>query len=537
MPVEVILPKVDMDMSHGTLATWHVAEGDLVQKDAPLFDIETDKAAMEVESPATGYLHGVTAKPGDKVPVGTTIAWLYAEGEAVGATAAAPSSAVEAPQHGPQPIEVILPKVDMDMSHGTLAVWHVAEGEVVKQGAALFDIETDKAAMEVEAPATGRLHHITAKPGDKVPVGAVVAWIYPEGMAVGAPPIVVETGATTVASVEAAAPIKAAVITEMVATTAKRATPAARKAAKEFGVTLSDIAGTGPLGRVQRDDVIARPAPRPTPAASEQLGSPGWTPENGPLSISRRKGEGKPIVLLHGFTADSQSWAPLEKSFGSARPLVRIDLPGHGKSPKRHVRGFQDLSRMLVEAFDDATKDVQDVHLIGHSLGAALALALADIRGRRIASLTLIAPAGLGPEIDAAALNGIVRASRAESLAPWLRRLTATPAGISDDYARAAMRTRDDPALRACQADMSLSLFPDGVQSFDLRAALQRIEVPTQILWGRRDHILPPAQGIAAEGEFALHLMSGLGHIPQIESPDRVARITQRLINAVEVSG
>ena len=192
---------------------------------------------------------------------------------------------------------------------------------------------------------------------------------------------------------------------------------------------------------------------------------------------------------------------------------------------------------MVAEAFDDAIIDVQDVHLVGNSLGAALALALADIRGRRVASLTLIAPTGLGPEIDAATLNGIVRASRTESLAPWLRRLTATADGISDDYARAAMRARSDAALRACQADMSLALFPDGVQSFDLRAALQRIDLPTQILWGRRDHILPFAQGVAAIGEFGLHLMSDVGHIPQIECPDRVARIAQRLINAVEVLG
>ena len=84
---------------------------------------------------------------------------------------------------------------------------------------------------------------------------------------------------------------------------------------------------------------------------------------------------------------------------------------------------------------------------------------------------------------------------------------------------------------------MSLALFPDGVQSFDLRPALQRLDLPTQILWGRRDHILPLAQCIAANGEFALHLLSGVGHIPQIECPDRVARITQRLINAVEVPG
>lgn len=224
------------------------------------------------------------------------------------------------------PVEVILPKVDMDMSHGTLATRHVAEGDLVQQAAPLFDIETDKAAMEIEASVTGYLRGVTAKPGDKVPVGATT-------------------------------------------------------------------------------------------------------------------------------------------------------------------------------------------------------------------SLTLIAPAGPGPEIDAAAMNGIIHASRTESLAPWLRQLTATPVGISDDFARAAMRSRDNAVLRACQADMSLALFQDGVQSFDLHPALQRIELPTQILWGRCDHILPPAHGIAAEGEFALHLLSGVGHIPQIKCPDRVARIAQRLINAVEVPG
>ena len=167
-------------------------------------------------------------------------------------------------------------------------------------------------------------------------------------------------------------------------------------------------------------------------------------------------------------------------------------------------------------------------------LGGALALALADIRPRRVASRSLLAPAGLGPEIDAASLTGIVRASRAESLAPWLHRLTATPDGISDSYVRAAMKGREDAALRASQADMAKVIFPDGVQAFDLRPALQRVEAPTQILWGRADHILPHAQALAGHGDFAIHLVSGAGHIPQIECPDRVARIVGRMIAAVE---
>ena len=99
------------------------------------------------------------------------------------------------------------------------------------------------------------------------------------------------------------------------------------------------------------------------------------------------------------------------------------------------------------------------------------------------------------------------------------------------------MRPRQDAALRACQTDTAQVLFPDGVQSFDLRAAMQPIDLPCQIVWGWRDHILPLAQVVAAEGEFALHLLSNAGHIPQIECPERVARIAQGLFNAIKVAG
>jgi pimeloyl-ACP methyl ester carboxylesterase len=429
------------------------------------------------------------------------------------------------------PIEVILPKVDMDMTHGTLAVWHVAEGDMVAKGAALFDIETDKAAMEVESPAAGRLQAVTAQPGDRVPVGTVVALIYAEGEVVAAAPA--KSAPEPIAETHPSAPIAVAqpAPTPPPESGSTRATPAARAAAKSAGLNIAEIPGSGPLGRVQKTDI---PAPdTATPQASPAI----WLPQPGPLHISHRKGTGIPLVLIHGFTADSQSWAPLEKCLPPDRPLIRIDLPGHGRSPRRRVAGFADLARMVGDAFDEATRVHNTVHLLGHSLGAALALAIADIRTRQVASLSLIAPAGLGPEIDAATLIGIARATRAESLAPWLRRLTATPDGITDAYARAAMTTRQDPALRAVQAQMADSLFPDGVQPFDLRPALARLQTPTCLIWGKQDHILPWRQVLAADGEIAMHLLSGAGHVPQIECPDRVARIIARHQAMAEIPG
>ncbi len=443
------------------------------------------------------------------------------------------------------PVEVILPKVDMDMTHGTIAVWHVAEGETVEKGAALFDIETDKAAMEVEAPASGLLHHIAAQPGDRVAVGAAVAWIYAEGEDVGPPPAaagapgpVAETMPQDRGQERPSDPDTAEIgETEDPAPGAGvrvRATPAARKAAREAGLSLETIRGSGPNGRLQAADVAAA---MQADRAGASAPVPGWSPQSGPLSVTRRKGRGMPVVLIHGFTADSPSWAPLEKALGAGRPLIRIDLPGHGTSPRRRIDGFAALARMLVEAFDDATRDLDRVHIVGHSLGGALALAIADIRARKVAGLSLIAPAGLGPQIDAATIDGIVRASRVESLAPWLRRLTAHPDAIGDDYVRAAMAPRRDPALRACQAAMADALFPDGVQAFDLRPAIQRLTLPAQIIWGRKDAILPFAQGIAAGGDNAVHLLSDAGHIPQIECPGRVAPIVARLLLATDRPG
>lgn len=81
MAVEVILPKVDMDMETGQISRWYAKDGDAVTKGQLLFEIETDKAAMEVDAPASGILGDVSAAEGAVVPVGQAVAWIYAEGE------------------------------------------------------------------------------------------------------------------------------------------------------------------------------------------------------------------------------------------------------------------------------------------------------------------------------------------------------------------------------------------------------------------------------------------------------------------------
>jgi pyruvate dehydrogenase E2 component (dihydrolipoamide acetyltransferase) len=158
--------------------------------------------------------------------------------------------------------EVILPKVDMDMTTGTIAVWHVKDGDTVKKGQAIFDIETDKAAMEIESPADGVIRIGNAPVKAVLPIGTVVAMIY--GAGEEAKPFSGGTPAA-VALPAAAAPAKAEIAvapTEVHSDGGKtRATPLARRLAKQQGIALEAVSGTGPRGRIVASDLAgAKPA-------------------------------------------------------------------------------------------------------------------------------------------------------------------------------------------------------------------------------------------------------------------------------------
>ncbi|MEO6607356.1 MAG: dihydrolipoamide acetyltransferase family protein [Aestuariivirga sp.] len=155
------------------------------------------------------------------------------------------------------PTEVILPKVDMDMATGTMATWHVEDGATVKKGQAIFDIETDKAAMEIEAPADGVIKLGNAKKGDVLPIGAVVAMIY----AAGETPRVFsqDPSPSSVTPAKAGAPLETKAEVHPQEKPSKsdgiRATPLARRLARQKGVKLEAITGSGPRGRIVAEDV------------------------------------------------------------------------------------------------------------------------------------------------------------------------------------------------------------------------------------------------------------------------------------------
>ena len=452
------------------------------------------------------------------------------------------------------PVEVILPKVDMDMATGRISRWYVAEGATVKKGDLLFEIETDKAAMEIDAPASGIIRDISGKEGIDIPVGEAVAWIYAEGEAAkpaqetpAQPKTAQEIVAAAPAPVATAspdvAPAKSAPITQSNGT---RATPLARRLAAEARLDLDAIAGSGPKGRIMRKDVeqaiatpkleaktparpdqiVSRPAAssQPRPATPRAVG-------NAPLNHAwLRQGEGRPIVLIHGFGADLNSWRPMLAAGPVDAPMLALDLPGHGGSP-RYLPSDLDAIAADVEA-TLAALDIGPALLVGHSFGGAVAATVAARGHADVRALALIAPAGLGPEINGAFLHGFVRAKSEASLMPWLRQLVADGQVLSKPFVNATLAQAADSELRTAQAEISDRFFADGTQTFDIRGLLAALRIPVRVIVGANDRIIPASQSQGLPGEVALHVFAATGHMPQVERREQVLKILLEMARA-----
>jgi pyruvate dehydrogenase E2 component (dihydrolipoamide acetyltransferase) len=171
------------------------------------------------------------------------------------------------------PVEIILPKVDMDMATGKISVWHVKEGEAVKKGQVLFDIETDKAAMEIESPGEGKVAGLAAT-GIDIPVGQAVGYILAVGESV--PVTSQKSGIPSNAGTQPSETKP----TESLGFRVRgnddnsgkvRATPLARRLAKQRGVDLAAVRGSGPHGRIVAKDLDGAKTPAPIASVAAPL--------------------------------------------------------------------------------------------------------------------------------------------------------------------------------------------------------------------------------------------------------------------------
>lgn len=276
-PHDVTMPQLGMAQDAGRIVSWLKSPGDPVARGDALFEVETDKAVMEVESPADGFLVGVCYGEGEDVPVGRVIARISdSAGDDGGPATAAPDPEPVSDATGdlPEGHAVTMPQLGMAQDTGLLVNWLKAPGDEVSAEDILFEVETDKSTMEVEAGRKGWLAATLAQAGEEVPVGDPVAIITdkkPEAPVArsrkdgGAP-----APAHTVAEA-APAPRKAEAAPKAAAARGGRilASPKARRLALEQGLDLNRLAEAGHPQPFQVADLEAlRAMPAAAPAAT-----------------------------------------------------------------------------------------------------------------------------------------------------------------------------------------------------------------------------------------------------------------------------
>lgn len=258
-----------------------VKVGDTVKAEQSLITVESDKASMEIPSSHAGVVKELKIALGDKVKQGSVIAVVESADAGAAATpapaAAAPAPApVAAPAPAPAaaapaavgPVEVRVPDIG-DFKDVAVIEMLVKIGDTIKVEQSLFTVESDKASMEIPSPAAGVLKELKVKIGDTVNIGDLVAIL--EGAAAVAAPAAAPVAAAAPAPAPVAAPAVAVAAAAPAAATASvpahqpgtptaglpHASPSVRKFARELGVPIDEVKGTGPKGRITQDDVAA----------------------------------------------------------------------------------------------------------------------------------------------------------------------------------------------------------------------------------------------------------------------------------------
>jgi len=279
---EVInMPRLSDTMEEGTVAKWLKQVGDKVEEGDILAEIETDKATMEFESFHEGTLLHIGIAEGDGAPVDTLLAIIGEEGEDISGllNGSAPTDAkepMEEPKEEvpvvdssdstadiPEGVEIIkMPRLSDTMEEGTVAAWLKKVGDTVEEGDILAEIETDKATMEFESFYSGTLLYIGIQEGESSPVDTVLAVIGPAGTDVNAvlnakpsASKIEESAKEEVKEEMAATPVQESVSSSINDGQRIFASPLAKKIAKEKGINLGDVKGTGDLGRIVKKDI------------------------------------------------------------------------------------------------------------------------------------------------------------------------------------------------------------------------------------------------------------------------------------------
>ncbi|RAZ88930.1 alpha/beta hydrolase [Mesorhizobium hawassense] len=235
----------------------------------------------------------------------------------------------------------------------------------------------------------------------------------------------------------------------------------------------------------------------------------------------------KTIVLLHGFGSCLAIWRDVAASLLPGMRVLAYDLPGHGHSLEcEGMGGAKQAARTILA--DLAARQLNKIHLVGHSMGGAVATLMALADPGRIASLTLLAPGGFGPEINAALLRRYAAAAGKKEVRACLAAMSG-PRNVPPDHVVDALcQMRKRPGQLRALVDMAAAMTRGDRQGVIPSAQLDTLDMPVMVVWGAEDPLLPVEQTEALPSRFHLHHILDAGHMLVEEAPGLVAEIVRR---------
>ena len=349
------------------------------------------------------------------------------------------------------------------MTEGEVGTWLVGEGAEVGAGNELVEIETDKIVGVLEAPAPGVLRRKSAREHDMVPVGGLIGIV-------------------------ADASVPDSDIDAYIVNFRAHFLPAVESGASSAGPEI-----------VMADGLALR---------------------------YRRLGDaGDEAVLIHGFGGDLNTWLFNHEDLAGSRTVYALDLPGHGGSSKQVGTGtLAEFAKVLGSFMDRIGLD--RAHLVGHSMGGALALEFALAYPERARSICLIASAGLGPEIDGEYIEGFIAASRRREMQPQIEKLFANPKLISRQLVEDILKYKRLDGVESALRTIAAQFCPGGRQALVRRKQLGSLTVPVLVVWGAEDRILPSSHALDLPGSVRTEVLAG-GHMVQMEEASKVNRLVR----------
>lgn len=356
---------------------------------------------------------------------------------------------------------VTVPKWGLSMEEGKIDHWYVEEGVEVEQGEDLVDIETTKITNTLESQHAGVFRKLVAEEGETHPCGMIIGVIADADAADGDIAAFVESFLENYDPAEVAAE------------------------------------GGGP-------------EPETVDASGKRI-----------QFLKMGEGDRTPVLFIHGFGGDLNNWLFTQPALSEGRVTYAIDLPGHGGSIKDVGGGtVSELAAAVVDFMN--AMDIGRAHVVGHSLGAAVALSLTQQAPNAIASVTSVCGAGFGSDVNMAYIQGFIDGKRKRELTETLGALFADKSLVSKDMIEDIVKFKRLDGVENALRTLASGCFSDGRQSESLIDQASTIADKLLVIWGEKDEVIPAAHAQNVPSGIRVEIFSDAGHMAHMEKSAEV---------------